>query len=219
MGPACGMASKNAWRGYAFRWLWRRGTRSSGAYRVYQDPFDRMQHLDEVGIRNTDSSRKPVWCSKLNSILVWTRIFLSGRSEVPCPITNSIVARARNPLLRSCGWLTTRREMSSARAAVAGKSNSAGQRSLSSHLERAREGSLTVSGVAITPKHLGDIVSHRGPCSRTPAFVIRIPLHRRLCVECAPLRDQGAALVAADQSREPEVMSRGALGSTAPAEA
>ena len=29
----------------------------AGAYRVYQDPFDLMQHLDEVGIRITDSSR------------------------------------------------------------------------------------------------------------------------------------------------------------------
>jgi phosphoglycolate phosphatase-like HAD superfamily hydrolase len=25
----------------------------AGAYRVYQDPLDLLQHLDEVGIRNT----------------------------------------------------------------------------------------------------------------------------------------------------------------------
>jgi hypothetical protein len=81
---------------------------------------------------------------------------------VPCPITNSIVALARNPLLRSCGWLTTRKGTSYARTAVAGKSNNAGQRSLSSRLGRAREASLT--GVTtITPKHMGDIASDRGP--------------------------------------------------------
>ena len=28
----------------------------AGAYRVYQDPFDLMQHLDEIGIRITDLS-------------------------------------------------------------------------------------------------------------------------------------------------------------------
>jgi hypothetical protein len=43
----------------------------AGAYRVYQDPFDLMQHLDEIGIRITDLSRSRVLCSELNSILVW----------------------------------------------------------------------------------------------------------------------------------------------------
>jgi hypothetical protein len=44
---------------------------------------------------------------------------------------------------------------------VAGKSHNVGQRSLSSRLGRAREGSL--SGVTrITSKHMGDIASHCG---------------------------------------------------------
>jgi hypothetical protein len=43
-------------------------------------------------------------------------------------------------------------------------------------------------------------------------------VRRNLCVESAPLWGQGAdALVVADESREPEVMSRDALGSTTPA--
>ena len=42
-------------------------------------------------------------------------------------------------------------------------------------------------------------------------------VRRNLCVESAPLWGQGVdALVVADESREPEVMSRGAMGSTAP---
>jgi phosphoglycolate phosphatase-like HAD superfamily hydrolase len=28
----------------------------AGAYRVYEDPYDLQQHLDEVGVRITDSS-------------------------------------------------------------------------------------------------------------------------------------------------------------------
>jgi hypothetical protein len=118
-----------------------------------------------------------------------------ARGEIPCPITNSIVARARNPLLRSCGWLTMRKGMSSARTAVAGKSSNAGQPSPSSRLGRAREGSPT--GVTtITLKAHG---RHRftprtlSRYWRTPAFVIKIPRHRSLRVESAPLCDQGAA--------------------------
>ena len=136
---------------------------------------------------------------------------------MPGPITNSIVARARNPLLRSCGWLTTRKG-TYARTAVAGKSNNAGQRSLSSPLGRVREGSL--AGVkTITPKHMGGTSHGPEQVLENSSLCEQDPAPSNLGLGSAPLCDQGVALVVADQSHEPEVMNRGALGSTAPAEA
>src|SRR5579864_2261383 len=167
LGPACGTACKSAWRGCAFRWLWGRRTRASGGLPRIPGSFRSYAALG----RNRHSNHRLVGITCLvlriepdPGLGLEFSCYHSARGEVPCPITNPIVARARNPLLRSCGWLTTRKETSSARTAVAGKSNNAGQRSLSSRLGRAREGSFTVSGVTtITPKHMGDIASHRGP--------------------------------------------------------
>ena len=56
LGPFGGTARRRPRGRTALRWLRTRGARRAGAYRVYDDPLDLHDHLDEVGIRTRSLS-------------------------------------------------------------------------------------------------------------------------------------------------------------------